>query len=273
MPVINDTYDQLKIDKLKYFLEDMAGKGHARPFEIFVDSLKCVPKTEDPKDFDSFEYYMNENTEKIRILIYNSNLSPRNDQYCFYVQQQKQSQQQQPTGGLGEIDNIIQEKLTARDREHELGRLQNELEETKKQLEEAEEYAETLEQQLEESKTNKYKLGKIDLVEFGGVLIEKLAMKNSPALEKMGLGGFVNAEAKQPSSNTEESHASYQKKPNADASGTLNEQQLRYLSILEEMGENFDDAQLESIMHIIRKFNTQPEQVKIVADLLNIETK
>ena len=35
-----------------------------------------------------------------------------------------------------------------------------------------------------------------DLVEFGGVLIEKLAMKNSPALEKMGLGGFIPTEQK-----------------------------------------------------------------------------
>jgi len=74
MPVTNDNYDQLKIDKLKYFLEEMASKGHARPFEIFVDSLKVIPKTDDPKEFDNYEYYMNEDTEKVRILIYNSNL-------------------------------------------------------------------------------------------------------------------------------------------------------------------------------------------------------
>ena len=89
MPVNNENFDQLKIDKLKHFLEDMAAKGQARPYEIFVDALKVVPKTEDPKDFDSYEYYMNEDTEKIRILIYNSNLSPRNDQYSFFVQKNK----------------------------------------------------------------------------------------------------------------------------------------------------------------------------------------
>jgi hypothetical protein len=44
MPVTNDKYDQLKIDKLKHFLEDMASKGQAKPFEIFVDNLKVVPK-------------------------------------------------------------------------------------------------------------------------------------------------------------------------------------------------------------------------------------
>ncbi len=80
MPVTNDKFDQLKIDKLKHFLEEMSSKGHARPFEIFVDNLKVIPKTEDPKDFDAYEYYMNEDTEKVRILIYNSTATPRNDQ-------------------------------------------------------------------------------------------------------------------------------------------------------------------------------------------------
>ncbi len=104
MPVTNDKYDQLKIDKLKHFLEDMAGKGHARPYEIFVDNLKVVPKTEDITGFDNYEYYMNEDTEKVRILIYNSAATPRNDQYCFYVQQNKQ---EKPVSGLGEVYTVF----------------------------------------------------------------------------------------------------------------------------------------------------------------------
>ena len=107
MPVTNDKFEQLKIDKLKYLLEDMAAKGQPRTFEIFVDNLKVVPKTEDPKDFDQYEYYMNEDTEKIRILIYNSANTPRNDQYCFYVQQNKP---EKSSSTLGDIDNIIQDK-------------------------------------------------------------------------------------------------------------------------------------------------------------------
>lgn len=266
MPVVNDTYDQLKIDKLKHYLEDMAGKGHARPFEIFVDSLKIVPKTEDPKEFDSYEYYMNENTEKIRILIYNSNLSPRNDQYCFYVQQQKQHQQ--PVNGLGEIDNIIQEKLTARDREHEMTRLQNELEETKKQLEESEEYAEDLERQLEESKSNKFKLGKLDLVELGGVVLERLAVKNSPALEKIGLGSLISPSGQQESSPVQETEASFQKK--SGGAGELKPEYLQYIPWLQQLDAAFDQQQLETVMQVLAKFAEEPAQLKTVAELLNI---
>ena len=266
MPVTNDNYDQLKIDKLKHFLEEMAAKGHARPYEIFVDNLKVVPKTEDPKEFDNYEYYMNEDTEKLRILIYNSNLSPRNDQYCFYI---KKHNQDKPLNGLGEIETIVQEKLSARDREYELDQLKKELEETKQQLEEAEDYADQLEQQLEEVKTNKYKLGKLDLVELGGVVLENLAIKNSPALQKIGLGGLLSSSNKQvEDQKAEETQAFFQKK--SEASNDLKPEHLPYIPVLQNLDQAFGKEDLETVMQILQKFSEQPAQLKTVAELLNI---
>ncbi len=267
MPVTNDKYDQLKIDKLKHFLQEMAAKGQARPYEIFVDSLKVVPKTEDHKDFDNYEYYMNEDTEKIRILIYNSTATPRNDQYCFYVQQNKP---EKSLNGLGDIDGIIQEKLTAREKEYELNRLKEELEETKKQLEEAEDYAEDLEQQLQDSKNNKYKLGKLDLVELGGAVLEKLAVKNSPALEKIGLGGLIGGDPQQAAAPVEETEASFQKKTET-GNGQLKPEHLQYIPVLQQLDAAFDKSHLEIVMQVLGKFSEEPAHLKTVAELLNIE--
>ena len=53
MPVTNDTYDQLKIDKLKHFLEAQAAKGLAKPYEMLLDNLKVLSKTEDPQEYDT----------------------------------------------------------------------------------------------------------------------------------------------------------------------------------------------------------------------------
>lgn len=265
MPVTNDKYDQLKIDKLKHFLHDMAAKGQARPFEIFVDNLKVVMKTEDPKEFDNYEYYINEDTEKIRILIYNSAATPRNDQYCFYVQQNKP---EKSLNGLGDLDGIIQEKLTARDREYELTRLKDELEETKKQLEESEEYTENLEQQLDEAKSNKYKLGKLDLVELGGAVLEKLAVKNAGALEKMGLSGLVLPGNAPETTPTEETNASFQKK--TEGSPDLKPEHLQYIPVLQQLDAVFERPQLETVMKIIGKFSEEPAQLQTVAELLNV---
>lgn len=267
MPVTNDQFDQLKIDKLKHFLADMAAKGQPRPFEIFVDNLKVVPKTEDPKEFDNYEYYLNEDTERIRVLIYNSNLSPRNDQYCFYVQQHKQDKSLQ---GLGDIDNIIQEKLSARDREHELSKLKQELEETKKQLEESEEYAESLEEQLEEAKNNKYKIGKLDLVDLGALAIGRFAEKNAGLLAKVGLEGLGSSEQKEMEARPE-TEASFQKKQ--DTAPQVDPAILPYLSVLQQLQATLNEEQLETAMRILGQFIIQPIAVTKAAEFLKIQTQ
>lgn len=267
MPVSNEKYDQLKIDKLKHFLEEMAQKGHARPFEIFVDNLKVIPRTEDPKEFDNYEYYMNEDTEKIRILIYNSPATPRNDQYCFYVQKNKMGNQS--LNGLGEIESIVQEKLLARDKEYELNRLKEELEEARQQLEEAEEYNEKLEQQLAEASSNKYKLGKLDLVGLGTLVLDKFAEKHSDALSKVGLLGLGNTP---PSNATEETQASFQKKgeDSINNSNSLKPEHLQYIPVLQNLDQAFAKQDLKTVMAILQKFSEEPGQLKTVAELLNI---
>jgi len=272
MPVTNDNYDQLKIDKLKHFLEEMHSRGFARPFEIFVDNLKVVPKTEDPKEFDNYEYYMNEDTEKIRILIYNSALTPRNDQYCFYVQKHKAEKPQQAIGGLGEIETIVQEKLSAKEREYELTRLQKELDETRQQLEESEEYSEQLEEQLEQSKSNKYKLGKLDLVDLGTLVLGRFAEKNADVLTKVGLQGLSGSKELSETS-TEETEATFQKKgaENNENNSQLNPDSLQYIPLLQSLDQAFEKEDLETVMQILKTFSEEPSQLKTVADLLNIQ--
>jgi hypothetical protein len=275
MPVTNDNFDQLKIDKLRHYLEDMAAKGHPKPYEIFVDALKVVPKTEDPKEFDGYEYYMNENTEKIRILIYNSQLTNRNDQYCFYVQKNAADK---PLNGLGDLDGIIQEKLAAREREYEVNKLKEELEETKKQLEEAEEYSEQLEQELEVVKSNKFKLGSIHLGELASYAMESIVRRNPQMLTKIpggeALAGIIeqdNAERdkkKLDSSPIAEAEASFSKR--ATVAEGLSEEQKRQLAFIEQLQGVFSEEQLQSVMHIIEKLAADPTQIISVSKLLNI---
>jgi hypothetical protein len=170
--------------------------------------------------------------------------------------------------GLGEIDTIIQEKLAARDREYELKNLQTTLAETSQKLEDAEEYIEELQTQLEEAKTSKYKLKNLDLVEFGGVVLENLAKKNSPLLDKMGLGGVFNAPAQIETVPTEETQASFQKKP--EDAGQLKPEYLQYIPTLQQLDATFNQGQLEIVMQILGKFSEDPTQITTVAELLNI---
>lgn len=272
MAITNDQYDQLKIDKLRHYLEDMAAKTQSRSYEIFVDSLKVVPRTEDVKQFDSYEYYMNENTEKIRILIYTSSLSPRNDQYCFYVQQHRG---EKGLNGLGEIEGIIQDKLAARDREHEMNSLRTQLAEAKEQLEEAEEYAEDLQQELNEVKANKFKLGNINIGELASVALEGMIRRNPQLLTKLPGGEALAGVIEQDNQDKRQfiaapltdSEVSFQK---ATDENKPNQQHLQYIPVLQQLDAAFDQEQLKLVMRVLGKFSEDPAHLTTVAELLNI---
>jgi hypothetical protein len=272
MPVTNDTYDQLKIDKLKHFLEAQAEKGQAKPFEIFVDNLKVVSKTDDPKEFDNYEFYMNEDTEKVRILIYNSDLSPRNDQYCFQVQ--KSVGNTKSLNGLGEVENMIQEKLAARDREHEMNRLKEELEATKLELEESEDYAETLEKEIQYLKENKFKLGNINIAEFTAAMLEGFVRKNPQMLTKLpggeALAGFIqqdNLEKERLLSQPPqpEPKVNVQKETSPD----ITEGEKLQLSVLRKIEQTFSKEQAEMFNAVIHTMVEEPSVIPTILELVN----
>lgn len=273
MPVTNDNYDQLKIDKLKHFLETQAEKGQSKPFEIFVDNLKVVPRTEDPKDFDNYEFYMNEDTEKVRILIYNSNLSPRNDQYSFMVQKNKV---EKSLNGLGEIENIVQEKLAARDREHEMNRLKEELEATKEELQETEEYAEKLQKEIDYIKENKFKLGNINLGELASVAVEGMIRRNPQFLTKLpggdALAGIIEQDNKDKEKQltqpiAPESQVTVEK----DNSVQITDEEKRHLAYLRKLEQSFNREQAEMFNNILGAMVEEPTVMPTIAELLNLK--
>jgi hypothetical protein len=268
MPVTKDVYDQLKIDKLKHFLEAQAEKGQAKPYEIYVDNLKVVGKTDDPKEFDSYESYIDEDTEKIRILIYNYNLSPRNDQYCFMVQRNKM---EKPLNGLGELDDFVQEKLAARDREHELNKLREDLEATRQELQETEEYAEGLEKEIQHLKENKFKIGSAHLGELTSVALETFVRRNVPAVDKF-LGGDVLAGIMQPdkqeremtqssAASGAESQASFKKETEPE----VTEDEKRDVEYLRKLRQNFSPEQAQGFNTVL---GAMVENPSVIASLL-----
>jgi hypothetical protein len=277
MPVKNDKYDQLKIDRLKKYLEDMAAKAQPKFYEIFVDGLKAVPKTDNPADFDGYELYMNEDTEKVRILIYYTANTPRNDQYCFHIQQQNGLS---GINGLGNINQMIQEKLDAQKEQIEKDRLVHELEEVKTKLRESEDYAEMLEEQVEQFKSQKFKLGNINLGELASVAMESMMRRNTHLLTKIpggaALAGIIEEDTKEkenqllhPAAAQPEAEATFKPKTEQKPG----QEQQGYLEFLQQLNQHFNAPQLEKIMHIIQAFAEDTKQLDTVAELLNIKTE
>jgi hypothetical protein len=271
MAVTHQKFDQFKIDKLRHFLEDMEAKGQPRQYEIFVDSLKVVPRTDDLKFFDNYEGYMDEDTEKLRILIYNSNLSPRNDQYCFSV---PKGMQDRPGGALGEIDTIIQERLTARDKEYEMATLRKELEAAQSQVADAEAETEDLRQELEAVKAGKQER-QMGLFDMAAGVLQGLLRNNPQWLQRVpggeALAGLLTSDPETRSLPSAGPQAEVTFERKADGP-TLRPDQLRYLDTLRQLEAVFPQPELEMVMRVIGRFSEDPGTLPTVAELLNIKT-
>lgn len=272
MPVTHQKYDPFKVEKIKHFLEDMAAKGHPKPYEIFVDSLKVVPKTEEVSEFDTYEQYIDEDTAKLRILVYNSGQSPRNDQYCFSIQPDRA---EKSLSGLGEIDTIVAEKLAARDREYDLQNLRKELASTRAELESAESEADDLRRELEAVRTGQQRR-QLKGMEVVSVILEGFIRRNPQLLQKIpggeALAGLIesdNAEGSGPIPTEPVSETTFRRKQ--DAPAALAPEQLRYIDTLRQLESTFQQPDLETVMQVLARFAETPETLATVAELLTIK--
>jgi len=276
MAITSETYDQLKIDKLKLYLQTQADRNAARFYEIYVDNLKAVHKTNDIQEFDSYEDYMTEDTDRIRILVYSTNSqSPRNDQYVYRMkkpEEQKNFVQQQGLSGI-EIESRMEEKLqTHRERwEHEA--LVKELEQTKQQLKESEEYAEKLVAELQEYRSKKLHWGNVNLGELASVVVEGIVRRNPQMVAKLpggeALAGIIEQDNKERGTTTptQETEVSFKKKSDAPE---LSEEEKGYLNFMRGIAESFDDEEIVILTQVITKLEEDTTQLKPVAELLNI---
>lgn len=276
MAITSETYDQLKIDKLKLYLQTQADRNATRFYEIYVDNLKAVHKTNDIQEFDSYEDYMTEDTERIRILVYTTNSqSPRNDQYVYRMKKQDEQKtivQQQGLSGI-EIESRMEEKLqTHRERwEHEA--LVKELEQTKQQLKESEEYAEKLAAELLEYKGKKLHWGNVNLGELASVVVEGIVRRNPQMVAKLPggetLAGIIEQDNKERGTTTptQETEVSFKKKSDTPE---LSDEEKGYLNFMRGIAESFDDEEIVILTQVITKLEEDTTQLKPVAELLNI---
>ncbi len=66
--ITTETYEPVKMERLRHFLESHAERGRPRYFEIFVDNLKVVDRTNDPGSFEDYAMYITEDTRMIKVL-------------------------------------------------------------------------------------------------------------------------------------------------------------------------------------------------------------
>jgi hypothetical protein len=279
MPIQFDNFDQQKVDRLKNHLVAMAAKNHAKHYEIFVDALKAVPKTDEPNDFDGYEDYMTPDTEQIKIVIYNTASSPRNDQYVFLMK--ARNREEATNLGLSGMPvktfsrNSASEWREAHQRKTteamEILALKKENAELRKELTEAEEYADTLAAAVEAAKENANKIGGVHWGEVLSVALEGLVRRNTHIIAQIpavsGLAGLIEKDNSRPAPVQENADVSFKKKEKV-AEPAWNEQEKEFVNLFKELQKHFDEHEIGQIIEILDAFSKDKSQLQPVLELV-----
>ncbi len=274
MPLVEAKYDQDKINSLKNYLRRESEKGRAKDYEIEVDGFRVVPRTDDIEEFDEFEMHVRDTTRNVTIKIYDGDSTPRNTKYSFQLN--KDSIPAQPTnglGGLGEVGQIIQQKLDEQNKEYQLERMKEKLEEAEQALSEAEEYNEKLVNEIAHLKENKYNLGSFNIAELGAEVLKYTIAKNankSPlAANLSGILGALNnvPETAQEPREEDDYEASVE-----EAQEQPTPRQMAILHSIQQMEQVFNAQQLHTVTQLLIHLMNKPADLAPVAELLNIKT-
>jgi len=281
--ITTEKYDVVKMERLKHYLETNAERDKPKYYEIFVDNLKAVDKTNDPACFDDYTMYMNEDSKVIKVLIYTSTEnSPRNDKFIFTIvnteeERRKHDKKQSELNGL-EIQNKIDSAITAERDRLNTEKLKEELEEKTKQLAEAEEYIDQLNEELEAVKEKKYNPREIQFGNIASIAIEEMIKRNPTWSKKVpligALSGLLETEQHTVSVSTEnntpseETSASFAKKTKESPQENLDKDTKAKLEFFQQMEENFTEEQLNMVIEIIQSLAVKPEQLATVYELV-----
>lgn len=280
-------YNDVKLSQFKMWLHDMATKGEEKHFEVYVNDVKVVPRTNKIEQIDDHKAYLEDTTETVKVFVYNTENSNRYIQFIFFIEKKKPiehvetihaPQQPQVLSGI-EIENRLNERLTAalaQERERWQNELMKEKFETcKKDLADAEEYIEDLEKQLSHYKSKKLHWGDVNLGDVASVIVEGMVKRNPHWVAKLpggdALAGLIATEATTENGTAEvvENEVVFKKKTPAEDG--LSEEVKAQLGFLKQLETHFNQEQLDKIMLILQSFVEKPKNIETVFELLEIK--
>lgn len=278
-------YNDVKLAQFKMWLHDMADKSEGKYFEVYVDDVKIVPRTNRVDALDDHKVYLDDSTETVKVFTYNTENSNRYQQFTFFLEKKKpmehsmQSNVPMSQGLSGiELENKINERLNQslmQERERwQTDLLKRDYDTCKKQLSEAEEYIDELEDQLNKLKGKKLHWGDVNLGDVASVIVEGMVKRNPHWVAKLpggdALAGLIAKESNGISEQAEPETEMVIRKKSASES-EISEEMKAQLGFLKQLEAHFSQEQLDKIMQILQAFAEQPKQIETVYDLLEIK--
>lgn len=210
-----DEYNDTNLDKLKAWIENASIQNQAKYFEVLVDGLKIIYRTNKVEAFDSIDNWIDEKTKIIRILVYNTENSHRAQifelrtlNYLASLEQEKKDKETSKQKTLQciptqdeisqQINSQVSVLLQQEKEKMEQESMKKELHELRGVVKEDKIYIKKLEAKLEEHDAKKVKLTSDGLISIGSGILGNLIDSNPKVLDKVSdlAGIFMNSTSK-----------------------------------------------------------------------------
>jgi hypothetical protein len=273
MPLIEEKFDQHKVDSIKRFLQREADKERPRDYEIMIDGFRVVSRTSDITEFDDYEQELKGDNRNLSILVFDGPSTNRNTRYSFALQGDTMVRSMPATNGLGEIEQVIADKLAEREREIELQQLKDQLKSTKAQLTESEEYADLLQKRIKDMEAQRYTHA-VSLGEVASVVLKTLVKQHAARIPGgQALAGLLGADTTEelPAPEVEDtsSPVSFEKQPEPEP---LDEQTRNRLTLIAQMQERFNEQQMIAVFTILDALAASPDKIEVILAQLGLQT-
>lgn len=262
-----ELYSEARIGKLRSRLEDNYVQGHPEDYEIYVDAIKAVRRTDDPSRFNTYENYVDEDTKEITVIIFDGR-SGNNTKYPFLVKEEEPKPQEHGLSGP-ELETFVSRKLEDARKEWKNDLLVSENNKLKGENKELREAVTKLQEAVRSSQKGFSLDGLADTI---GTIAGAIARTKPEWLEKIPGGSVLAGLAGVPGqeqATTEEGARPEAVKP-ADVSfkvkeqETISEEDRAHIRLLQKMKETFNEEELVDISAILDYLTKEKKQISAV---------
>jgi hypothetical protein len=250
-------YDPAKIEKLANYLRIYHEKGQPIDYEILIDGLKAVRRTNDPAMFSTFENFIEADSKCMEILFYNGSSNVHEKRIFFFDDDEKKEK------GLSgvEVQSLVQEGIEQKEKEWQYKQLQKDNADLQAKVEELEKEIEELEKEKETIEASQSPL-KGFLGELGSSFVESFIRRNPKIINGIpggeALAGLLEKEDKeQPSPESEVTFTS---------KSSLNEEHKYAIQFVDQLKTQFTRDEFDQVLLILEKISNDKSLIEIVLD-------
>lgn len=263
-----EKYSSQKLEKLKEYLERNAELGKPIEYEIVVDGLRAVQRTDNSEHFDLHEAMIDADTRSVEVIFYKGS-SNHNEKRIFFFSEE--SLKESGLSGIN-IEGRIQEEIDKTKKQWELDLLKQQNQELTEELQELELELEQSQKQLQEIISKQSPLNGI-LGEVGSSFVESFIRRNPQLLAALpggtALAGVSEENQAKPSASDEAGEPSVSFKPKSnDASPSISEEDQAAITFVNQLKTQFQKLEFDKIILILEAFVKDKSKIDTILSIV-----